>query len=258
MPELPDVEEFRRRLARHARNTKIRDVEVLDPGVVRNTDPATLRRALTGRRLKAPQRRGKWLVAPTDGPVLLIHFGMTGSLEWDADAHRHDRTVFQIDGHELRYRDLRKLQGLWLAQNDEEAARIIGRQGPDAWHITRAQLEERLSAKRTGLKVALMDQAVVAGLGNLLSDEVLWRARLHPQRRTGSLSSPEWNRLHRQLGRILEQSVDAGQVPRRRSWLTGVRDDPDPVCPRCRRPLRRQRVGGRTTLWCPACQPDPS
>jgi formamidopyrimidine-DNA glycosylase len=256
VPELPDVEGFRRTLERHTRRGRIKDVEVTDAGVVRNTDPATFRRALRGHRFHTPQRRGKWLVASTDGPVLLIHFGMTGSLEWDAEPHRHDRMVLRLDGHELRYRDLRKLQGLWLAHDEEEAARIIGRQGPDAWGITKAQLKERLSGKRTGLKVALMDQAVVAGLGNLLTDELLWRARLNPQRRPHALTPTEWGRLHRALGRVLKDSIEVGHVPRRDSWLTGVRDDSDPACPRCRRALRRTRIGGRTTLWCPTCQPE--
>ncbi|MEW6472577.1 MAG: DNA-formamidopyrimidine glycosylase family protein [Actinomycetota bacterium] len=256
MPELPDVEGFRRRLERHGRRGRIKDVDVIDAGVVRNADGAGFRRALVGHRFRSPQRRGKWLVAPTDGPVLLMHFGMTGSLEWDAEPHRHDRMVLRLDGHELRYRDQRKLQGLWLADDDEEAARIIGRQGPDAWGITRAQLEERLSGKRTGLKAALMDQAVIAGLGNIVTDEVLWRARLNPQRRPSSLNADEWGRLHRSLRRVLKDSIEAGHVPAERSWLTSRRTEPDPACPRCRRPLQRTRSGGRTTLWCPACQPE--
>jgi formamidopyrimidine-DNA glycosylase len=258
MPELPDVEGFRRRLERHARGRRIMEVEVLDAGVVRNSDAARLRQALAGRRLEQPERRGKWLLAPTDGPVLLLHFGMTGSLEWDAEPHPHDRVVLTLDGGELRYRDQRKLQGLWLAHDDEEAARILGPQGPDALGLPKARLRERLVGKRTGLKAALMDQAVVAGLGNIVTDEILWRARLHPDRRPGSLSPAEWDRLHRALGSVLRESVKEGHVPPRRSWLTGVRDERHPTCPRCQAALRRTRSGGRATLWCPACQSPPS
>jgi formamidopyrimidine-DNA glycosylase len=253
IPELPDVEGFRRRLARHA-GGRIRGVEVLDAGVVRNTSAAGLHRALTGRHLEQPERRGKWLLARTDGPVLLLHFGMTGSLEWNGAPHPHDRVVLQLNDGELRYRDQRKLQGLWLAHDDEEAARITGPVGPDALGLPKAELQNRLASKRTGLKAALMDQATVAGLGNLVNDEVLWRARLHPNRRPGSLSPAEWGRLHRALGSVLRSSVKEGRVPRRRSWLTGVRDDRQPTCPRCRAALRRTKTAGRTTVWCPSCQ----
>jgi len=228
---------------------------VLDAGVVRNRDVVGLRRALRHRRLRRPERRGKWLLAPTDGPTLLFHFGMTGSLERDGDPHRHDRVVLHLDGGELRYRDQRKLQGLWLADNEEEAAAIIGRQGPDALGLPKSQLRERLAGRRTNLKTALMDQTVVTGLGNIVTDEVLWRARLHPGRPPGSLAPPEWDRLHRALATVLRTSVKEGQVPPRTSWLTGVRDECHPTCPRCQTPLRRTRTGGRTTLWCPACQP---
>ena len=255
MPELPDVEGFRRRLARHAGGRRIRSVEVLDAGVVRNTSAAGLRRALTGRHLERPQRRGKWLLAPTDGPLLLLHFGMTGSLEWNGEPHPHDRVILHLDDGDLRYRDQRKLQGLWLAHDDEEAARITGPEGPDALGLPKAKLQERLAGKRSGLKAALMDQATVAGLGNIVNDEVLWRARLHPDRRPGSLTPAEWGRLHRALGHVLRTSVKKGEVPRGRSWLTGVRDERHPSCPRCKTALRRTKTGGRTTLWCPSCQP---
>jgi formamidopyrimidine-DNA glycosylase len=257
MPELPDVEGFRRLLERHGKGRRIRDVEVLDDTVVRNTNPATLRRGLAGRHLEPPERRGKWLVAPTDGPTLLLHFGMTGSLEWDAEPHRHDRVVFHLDGGELRYRDQRKLQGLWLIHDDDDAAGVVGRQGPDALGLTKARLREQLAGKRAGVKAALMDQTVVAGLGNIVTDEVLWRAHLHPDRQAASLASAEWDRLHRALGSVLRTSVKEGHVPPRRSWLTGVRDEQHPACPRCHAKLRRTRRGGRSTLWCPACQPTP-
>lgn len=258
MPELPDVEGFRRRLERHGRGRRLHEVEVLDPGVVRNTRPATLRRALARRRLERPERRGKWLLAPTDGPTLLFHFGMTGSLEWNSEPHRHDRVVLRVDGGELRYRDQRKLQGLWLARTDQEAAEIVGPLGPDALGLTKSRLRERLVDRRAGIKAALMDQTVVAGLGNLVTDELLWRAHLHPDRRPGSLASGEWDALHRALGSVLRASVKEGRVPTRRPWLTAVRDDPDGTCSRCGAGLRRTRTGGRGTLWCPACQPEPS
>ena len=260
MPELADVEGYRQRLSEHGRDHRVTKVDVRDRGVLRNTTPQVLSRALRGRRFEDPERLGKYLLAHTDGPTLLLHFGMTGELCWSAtsnDRHRHDRVIIGLDNGELRYRDQRKLQGIWLVEDDDEARAAIGRHGPDAYGLGRRELEERMSARRARLKAALMDQEVIAGLGNLLADEILWQARLHPDQKPASLDATQWHRLHRAMTHVLRGSVRAGQVPKRSSWLTGVRDEDDAACPRCRTRLRRMRVGGRMTVVCPRCQQPP-
>jgi formamidopyrimidine-DNA glycosylase len=257
VPELPDVEGFRRVLER-AEGRRIRRVEVPDPSVLRNTSAAALGRALHGRRFEHPARRGKWLLARTDGPIVMLHFGMTGELLWARereDRHPHDRVIVVTDDGVLRYRDQRKLQGLWLAHDEGEVERIVGRQGPDALGLSRRELALALDRRRGGLKATLMDQSVVAGLGNLLTDEILWRARLHPARRVDQLDADELGGLHQAMRSVLRVSVREGRVPSRPSWLTGVRDEDTPACPRCDTPLRRSRAGGRRSWWCPRCQP---
>ncbi|MFD8379276.1 Fpg/Nei family DNA glycosylase [Streptomyces sp. NPDC059679] len=259
MPELPDVEGFRRVLASCAEGRRVEGVEVGDAGVLRGVTSQRLRRELTGRRFDAPERHGKWLIARTDGPTVLLHFGMTGDLtchEHDDPPHPHDRvTIVLDDGHDLRYRDQRKLRGLWLAATDADLDRILGDQGPDALSVSRAELDERLAGRHGRVKATLTDQSVVAGLGNLLGDEILWRAGINPARRTDELTPEERARLERAMRGVLLTSVQAGHVPTSPSWLTGRRDDPDPHCPRCGSPLRRSRMAGRTTAWCPHCQP---
>ena len=101
-----------------------------------------------------------------------------------------------------------------------------------------------------------MDQAVIAGLGNLLTDEICWQARLHPSRPVAGLEPDEIRRLHATMRRVLRTAVRHGRVPWLPRWLTRVRDDPDPSCPRCGTRLARGRAGGRTTRWCPRCQPE--
>ena len=258
MPELPDVEGSRRLLERHVAGRTISEVEVLDASVLRNISGAALRRVLLGRRFGEPDRKGKWLLAHTDGPIVLFHFGMTGSLVWEDDGgvpHRHDRVVFVTDAGRLSYRDQRKLRGIWVAKDDTAAARIIGHQGPDALGLSRRDLQRALRGRRGAIKPALMDQTVIAGLGNTLSDEILWRARLHPTRSADSLDGEELGRLHRALGTAVRASARAGRIPRRASWLTGERDEEHSVCPRCHHELQRSRIGGRASLWCPRCQP---
>lgn len=261
MPELPDVEGYRRTLSACGRGRRIKEVDVRDSGVLHGVSAARLRRELEGRTLAAPERHGKWLVARTGGgPALLLHFGMTGELLC-ADAgdppHPHDRVRLDLgDGRAVAYRDQRKLQGVWFAASGAEVERALAGQGPDALAVGRKEFRELLGRRRGRIKAVLIDQSVLAGLGNLLADEILWRARLHPRRPANRLTDTERDRLHSAMRRTLDRSVGAGRVPDRSSWLTGHRDAPDPHCPRCRTPLRRAKVGGRTTAWCPRCQPE--
>lgn len=263
MPELPDVEGFRRTLAEHATGHRISEVNVLDTGVLRDTAPKALADALAGHRFREPARHGKWLLAYTDGPTLMLHFGMTGDLRWsppDEPRHPHDRVVFVVDGDgggELRYRDMRKLQGLRLAHDSGSVEQELGELGPDALSIRRDAFDELLANRRGAVKPALVDQRRLAGLGNLLADEILWRARLHPRRTARELTADERRRLYDQLRGTLRASVRAGRVPPRPSWLTGVRDEPEARCPRCDTSLVRDTTGGRSTIWCPRCQPEP-
>ncbi|MBT2675381.1 Fpg/Nei family DNA glycosylase [Streptomyces sp. SD31] len=258
MPELPDVEGFRKVLESCAKGRIIQRVDVRDTGVLHGVSTRRLRDAVEGRRFTEPERHGKWLLARTGGPTLMLHFGMTGELlcgHPDATVQAHDRILFTLArDRQLRYRDQRKLQGLWLAYDESEVARLLERQGPDAMAVSRKEFEDALSARRGSLKTTLTDQSVLAGLGNLLADEILWRAGLRPTSRASDLTETDCRRLYTHMRRTLRSAVTAGCVPPRDSWLTGHRDDPDPACPRCGHPLRRSRMAGRGTVWCPQCQ----
>jgi formamidopyrimidine-DNA glycosylase len=255
MPELPDVEGFRRALADRLVGRRVRRVAVPDAGVLRNSTPASLGRALKGRRFAAPGRVGKWLLLPTGGPTLLIHSGMTGHVACTSTADRFDRLVIHLDRGELRYADQRKLRGVWLATDDEAVERIIGDQGPDALTVGPADFAAALRARRGRLKSALLDQSVIAGLGNLLVDEICWRARLDPARPLAGLDATHLRDLHAAMRRTLRTAVRHGRVPGPRGWLTRVRDEPDGACPRCHTRLAHGRRAGRGTVWCPRCQP---
>jgi formamidopyrimidine-DNA glycosylase len=257
MPELPDVEGFRRVLARGAVGKRIESVEVPDPTLLRNSTPAALGRAVRGRRFGEPDRHGKWVVSPAGAITLLMHFGMTGLLDWaagGAERHVHDRVVFVYRGGELRYRDMRKFGGVWLARDEHEREQVTGPLGPDAQDVGRERLHELLAGRRGEVKAALMDQRLLAGLGNLLSDEILWRARLNPRARASSLSARRLDAVHDAMRETLRDSIRARRVPHGRGWLTAVRDRRDAPCPRCGATLRKEKVAGRTACWCPRCQ----
>lgn len=258
MPELIEVESYRR-AAEVLVGRRIVEVEADDEWYLKGgIDPSTVRATVTGTTICGTGRRGKLLLLPTDGPVLGLRFGMTGRLLVDGtgpiDRLRYssgrnnpawDRFGLRFDGGgELRMRDPRRLGGVELDPD-------LDRLGPDAWTLSLAELRDALGASTAPLKSRLMDQSRLAGVGNLIVDETLWRAGLDPARPAGELSAAEQRRLHRHL-RATIADLDAGggshagrlQAARRRGS----------ICPRDGEPLVRRTVGGRTTYSCPRHQ----
>jgi formamidopyrimidine-DNA glycosylase len=257
MPELPDVEGFRRYLERHASGSRIVRVDVPDTVLIRNRTPRQLGRTLEGQRFGTPRRHGKWLLVSVGDAELLMHFGMTGLLRWGhdkADRHPHDRLIFVCDDGELRYNNMRRFGGVWLADDEEERLKVTGSLGPDATYLKRERFERLLAGRRGSIKAALMDQRLLAGVGNLLADEILWRAGVRPATPIGKLSASRRRRLYDALHAAVSESIRYGRVPHGARWLTRVRDDRNARCPRCGTVLRRQTIAGRTACWCPRCQ----
>ena len=257
MPELPDIEGFRRTLARTLAGRRVERVQVLDPGVLNGVSPAVLGRLLHGRRFGVPDRHGKWLVLPTDGPSLVVHCGMTGRPYVAASAHpadRFDRFVITLDDGEFRYADQRKLRGLWLLPAGDDLARVSGALGVDALTIEPAQLRHILD-RPTPLKAVLVDQTLISGLGNMLGDEICWHARINPLVAARAMDDSAVADLHRSMRLVLQDAVKHGCIPRSPAWLSSARGATDAPCPRCGTTLCHSRVRQRTTLWCPRCQP---
>jgi formamidopyrimidine-DNA glycosylase len=260
VPELPDVEGYRRTLRDHALGKRIRAVDAIDPAVVRNATARTASSALVRHTFVAEERRGKWLIARTARVELLLHFGMTGRLEWlapDDDLGRFVRLRLGYSDGSLVYRDPRRLSGVWLCASSDEVSAVTGPLGPDALGLSFAEFDYQLGARRGAIKPALMDQRVIAGIGNMLSDEALWRAKVHPRALYPDLPRVRRKSVHRSLTSVLDQAVREGSIPRRRGWLSAQRGKAEPLCARGHGPLRTSKVGGRTALWCPVCQVAP-
>jgi formamidopyrimidine-DNA glycosylase len=260
VPEMLEVEIYRRAAAA-ALGRRIVTVDAPDAWILKgDTTASTVTSALVGRRFTSDRRRGKLLLLDTEGegPTLGLRFGMTGVLELDGlpalddlqySSNRRDPAwerfaVHFEGGGALRLRDPRRLGGVELDPDE-------GRLGPDAAAVGVAELGRILADSQAPLKARLMDQARLAGLGNLLTDELLWRAGLDPARPAASLSTSEVRRLHRHLRRTLDELGARGgshtgdlQDARRRGA----------VCPRDGAPLERRTVGGRTTYSCPRHQ----
>jgi formamidopyrimidine-DNA glycosylase len=162
--------------------------------------------------------------------------------------------VFVCEHGELRYNNMRRFGGVWLARDRGERDWVTGPLGPDATQLSREQFEERLRPRRGAIKAALMDQRLLAGVGNLLADEILWRARVQPARPVTALGPARRGRLYAALRAAVGESIRYGRVPHGSRWLTRVRDDRQARCPRCGAALRWATIAGRTACWCPRCQ----
>jgi formamidopyrimidine-DNA glycosylase len=147
---------------------------------------------------------------------------------------------------------MRKFGGFWLA-GEGEVEEVTGPLGPDAASLGREGFVELVAGRRGGIKALLMDQRAIAGVGNLLGDEVLWRARIHPRRLAAKISPAKARALHDSLGATIREANRHGRIPPIEGWLTGVRDRRGP-CPRCGTRVRKATVAGRTACWCPRCQ----
>ena len=248
MPELPEAERARLQIER-ALGREIVAVDDRDTYVCRPHPPGEIAAALTGHRLTRAHRRGKFLWVETDdGPDLGLHLGMAGRIAVDEEeAPRNwDRFVLEFaDGGRMALRDKRRLG---RAVIDPDFSHI----GPDAAEVGREVFRERVGRGTMPLKARLLDQGVVAGVGNLLADEALWRARLSPLQVAGELTVDELDGLRRELRAAVRDAIRNGGVHTGRFMPARERGG---SCPRCRTPLARDTVGGRTTYWCPRCQP---
>jgi formamidopyrimidine-DNA glycosylase len=247
MPELPEAERARQRLET-VLGRRIAAVDDRDTYVCRPHPPGEIAGALVGHRLAGAHRRGKFLWLETeDGPTLGLHLGMAGSIALDepGDNPRWDRfTVEFEDGSRFALRDRRRL-GRAVLNPD------FGHVGPDAADVSRADFRRRVGAGRSPVKARLLNQDVISGIGNLLADETLWRARIAPQRSVSELSTEDLDRLRREIRAAVRSAIRKGGAHTGRFIAARERGG---TCPRDGTPLERGVVGGRTTYWCPVCQ----
>jgi formamidopyrimidine-DNA glycosylase len=248
MPELPEAERARLQIER-ALDREIVAVDDGDTYVSRPHAPGEIGAALVGRRLTAAHRRGKFLWAETDGdgPELGLHLGMAGRIVIDEPPAPRgwDRFALEFaDGGRLALRDKRRLGRAVLAPDFSHV-------GPDAAEVGRAAFRARVGRGTAPIKARLLDQGVIAGVGNLLADETLWQAYISPRRPAGELSVEELDRLRRELRAATRSAIRKGGVHTGELIPHRVRGG---TCPRDGVTLERATIGGRTTYWCPVDQ----
>jgi formamidopyrimidine-DNA glycosylase len=258
MPELADVEVYRRYVEATALHRPIVAVEALDELLMGDAPAELVRRTLVGAGFEETARHGKYLFVRLDGRGwLLLHFGMTGDVAtFEGDVPPYARLLLAFrDFGRFALVDVRRLGTIDLAENPES---FVERKslGPDALSASRDEFVGALAGRRGGLKAALMNQHVVAGIGNLYADEVCFRARLDPRVPLRELSERDLRAINRSTRQVLrtaiERKIDRSGLPS--SWLLAAREDEDPRCPRDRTALQRTKIAGRTTYFRPRCQ----
>ena len=267
MPELPDVELNKQHLDMNCLGRTIRQVVVRDARILGGISAAELARRLEGARITASRRHGKHLLVDLGPPGwLTLHFGMTGSLGHFTDDEQdppYDRVRLDFaDGHHLAYINARLLGRVGLTADADKFITAQGL-GPDALdpRFDLAAFEQVLAGRKRDAKSLLMDQEVVAGIGNIYSDEILFQARLNPRTRCDRLDADGRRRLFGRLKDVLETAIASGAGAERlvdrlpRSFLIPHREKGG-QCPRCGGEIARAKFSGRTAYYCPRCQPE--
>lgn len=277
MPELPEVEAVKRVLGPQIQGFAIRTVVVKRPEVIAYPAAGEFCEWLTDRTISGMERRGKYLVIPLEGGGrIIVHLRMTGCLlltpaDWPEEKHTH--LILRLDGgKELRFSDTRRFGRLWMVKAGEADSHSgmekLGKEPFDP-ACSAEYLNAQFGGRKKAIKECLLEQRVVAGIGNIYSDEILFAAGLHPARPADSLTGEEWERLAaaipQQLSYFIEKNrmtpeeyLDSKGRDYRNTPFLRVYGRAGSPCPVCGQTLCRMVVGGRSGTFCPHCQKESS
>lgn len=273
MPELVEVETIKHVLEPQLRGEKIVKLSVFRPEVIAHPDAEAFEKCVSGERITKMRRRGKYLMMELENQcTVAIHLRMTGQLlvtPVSYPARKHTHVIFHLEnGQELRFIDTRRFGKLWLwRQGERDTFTGMASLGPEPLDtsLTGAYLSESAGNSRRSVKTCLLDQTLVAGIGNIYSDEILFAAGIHPQRPAESLCQEEWERLAeiipQTMAYFLEKNVISpedyllteGKEYRNTPYLRVYGHQGEP-CPNCAATLQRTVICGRSSVYCPCCQ----
>jgi len=265
MPELPEVETIRRELSEKITNKKIVDFKIAKPALIKEPSAAGFKKGLIGEKVKAVSRRAKLLIIQLkEDKFLVIHLRISGWLLYGEEDPRARAVFYLSDGKVLNYMDSRVLGELRLCK-DYESLRFIKTLGTEALDMSLTKFRELLMAKKTKIKVLLLDQTLISGLGNIYAQEALFLAKIDPRRASDSLNEREIKCLHKEIISVLKEAIkhkgssvdtyrdlggDRGGMEKRLK----VYGRKDKTCYTCKRPLEKISLGGRGTCFCKHCQ----
>lgn len=260
MPELPEVETYRSFFNQVALNKNIKKIQVTDIGILRNPDhKEILESNFNDFQFIETKRHGKFLFAKlSDESWISLHFGMSGSLKYrvlEENPHKHDRVLFFFDDeHYLAFKCMRKFGKIEIIKNPTNFIKKH-KFGPDSLSITLEEFKGKLSKRKRSIKSALLDQSIIAGVGNLYADEALFQAKIYPNTLVLNLSTDKIDLLLRKIKLILTTAIkckaDYEEFPE--LYFIHHRKK-DGCCPKCQSPLNQMKITQRTTYFCPKCQ----
>lgn len=259
MPELPDVELLRRNLEASSLNKQVSKVEVKDKKILHNTTEKQLNELLTGKKFKSSRRHGKYLLVQVDQEKgIAFHFGMTGKFKFIEEGKEIPTSTHLLihfnDRQMLAYIDKRKIGRIELMESPEQ---LISEHhlAPDALEITYDKFLENFKDKKSYLKAGLMDQGLIAGIGNVYADEILYQSRLHPKAKFNEMSDQELKTIYDNIKMVLATAIEYGasrkELPS--NFIIPHRKEGE-KCPYCESNIERIEIGGRGTFFCPGCQ----
>lgn len=272
MPELPEVETIRRTLAKRVTDLRIEEIRLIWSSAVCGWEDQSFETLVTGRRIQTIDRRGKYLLIRLDKDLTLIaHMRMTGRLNYYSETkepEKHTHVVFRLEQGEVHFSDTRKFGRIQAIPTPLcLSGSSLGKLGPEPLEaeFTPEILKERFGKKKLSIKAALLDQHVLAGLGNIYVDESLFRAGISPVRGVDTLTDEEITKLHQAIQNVLQAGIDAQGTSfrdyrdangekgafERELLVYGRAGQP---CKVCRETLERLRLAGRTTVYCSRCQ----
>lgn len=273
MPELPEVETIKRTLEVRIKGLSVVSVIIFLPKLIRTPGLEEFKTLLTGRKFQRLDRRGKYLMLHlSQGLVMVIHLRMTGRLVYlhaSAEVAPHTHLIINLDdGCQLRYSDIRRFGNVSLVPaadlNKLPGLCSLGRE-PFDLEFTRGYLLKQLHSRRVILKTLLLDQSFIAGLGNIYADEVLFRARIHPQQRSNALTQRQSAKLFHAIRDVLKEGIE-NRGTTLRDYVDGegmagnyqnllkVHNRENQPCKVCSTNISRLRISGRSTYFCPYCQ----
>lgn len=262
MPELPDVEVFRRYMNATSLHQKIAGIEIKQERVLQNITPSGLGRKLNGRQFERTKRHGKHMFACVDEKFwLMFHFGMTGFFKYfkkKEESPPHTRILFHFEnGYHLAYDSQRMLGQVRVVENAGDFI-IKNDLGSDALGLSLPAFKNLVQGRRGAVKTFLMNQSLIAGIGNIYSDEILFQAQIHPKTQVKDLDEARIENLHKRMTEVLKTAIKKKANPDEfpDDFLIPYRGEEN-TCPRCGGDIKKIKVNNRGTYFSPRCQPPP-
>lgn len=270
MPELPEVETVRKALLKKVQNKIIKDINIIYPKIFEEPSADEVKKLIKNQKINDIKRRGKWLIFELDDYYLLSHLRMEGKYIYrtiNYEYEKHELVSFILEDMELRYKDTRKFGKMYLLKKDNLINSPLSKLGYEPWdnNLNVEYLKEKCKKKSLPIKTILLDQSIITGIGNIYADEILFLSKINPHKKGKDLTEKEIQSIIDNTKKVLEQAIEDGgttirsytseeNVSGRFQQKLFVHKRENEECRICKTIIKKDRIGGRSTYYCPSCQ----